>query len=57
METQSYTLKETANILKINPETLRLKAKADKINWFRIGKQYRFTELDIKEFQDSNRSK
>lgn len=55
MDIQSYTLKEASKILKIHEETLRLKAKNSKIGSFRIGKEYRFTELDIKNFQDSNR--
>ena len=57
MEIQSYTLKETAKVLKIHPETLRLKARDGEITSFRINGDYRFTEVDIKEYQDRNRTK
>jgi excisionase family DNA binding protein len=38
---ESYTLKETAKILKVHEDTLRRRIRAGEIETFRIGKQIR----------------
>jgi len=57
MEVAIYTLEQAANKFGIHKETLRKKAKAGKINGFRVGNQWRFTDQDIQEFIDRNRSR
>jgi excisionase family DNA binding protein len=57
MVDQIYTLEEAAKVLKLHKETLRLKAKRNQIDGFRIGNEWRFTESDIQEFIDKQRNK
>lgn len=54
---QIYTIKELANILKIDPETVRIKVKKGIIGSFKVGNQYRITEADLQEYIKANRSK
>ena len=48
-----YSVRETAQILSLNEETLRRYIKAGKIRASKIGKVWRIQEEDIKAFLDS----
>lgn len=48
-----YSVKETAQILSLNEETLRRYIKAGKIRASKIGKVWRIQESDLKTFLDS----
>jgi len=45
-----YTIKEVAEILNINPATLRLWCRKGKIAHIKIGRLYRFQENHIQGF-------
>lgn len=47
-----YTTNEVAEILKLNPETIRRKIKAGKIKAVSIGTRYRISEEEVKRFME-----
>lgn len=50
-----YTATETCELLKITKRTLYRYLEAGNIKGFRVGREYRFTEDDIKDFIESRR--
>ena len=56
-ELRIYTCEEVCNILKIGQRTLYRYIADGKINGSRVGRQYRFTEDDIKEYMERTRGK
>lgn len=50
-----YTATETCELLKISQRTLYRYVNDGSINAFRAGRQYRFTEDDIKDFIEARR--
>jgi excisionase family DNA binding protein len=55
MEDKIYTMEEAAKYLRIHAATLRLKAKNNEINYFKIGTVFRFTESDINKYIEAHR--
>lgn len=54
-ELKVYTATETCKLLKISQRTLYRYLREGSINGFRAGRQYRFTEDDIKDFIERKR--
>lgn len=50
MVKELYTPEEVADILKINPHTVRQYLRDDKLKGFKIGRSWRVKEEDLKEF-------
>jgi excisionase family DNA binding protein len=50
-----YTIDETAELLKIHRETARDLARRGKLRGSKIGKRWRFTEEDIRQFLEQQR--
>jgi len=50
METKFLTIKEVAEILKVNPETVRKKLRNGHIPGFKLGKDWRVSEKALNEF-------
>ena len=49
-EVENYTTQQVADILQLKPKTIREYIKQGKIRAYKIGKSWRVTEEDLKEF-------
>lgn len=54
---RTYTIKQAAEVLQITEATARELAKQGQLPGSKIGRQWRFTEEDLKTFLDNNRYK
>lgn len=52
-----YTAPEVCEILKIGQRTLYRYIADGKINGFRVGRNYRFTEEDLKDYMERTKGK
>jgi len=52
-----YTPNEVADVLKVEPVTIRRWLMAGKMSGFKVGKEWRVTEEDIQQFIENNRPK
>ena len=52
---QVYTVAEAARLLHVHPTTLREFAQQGKIRGSKLGRSWRFTEEDIREFLERQR--
>ena len=50
-----YTIEEVASLLRIHQETARDLARQGRLPGSKIGKRWRFTEEDIKQFLEQQR--
>lgn len=50
-----HTIKEAAELLRIHPDTARELAKQGKLHGSKIGRRWRFTEEDIRQFLEQHR--
>ena len=48
-----YTVEEVADLLKIQPETVRIMLRDNELNGFKAGKAWRVTEDDLKKYIQS----
>ena len=55
--TETYTVEEVAEALKLHPYTVRRLCREDKIPGFKVGGQWRFHKESIDEFVNSSRMK
>ena len=53
MEEKLYTVNEVAEILKIDPHTIRQWLKEGTINGIRLGRYWRIRERDLKELYET----
>ena len=47
---ENYTTQQVADILQLKPKTIREYIKQGKIRAYKIGRSWRITEEDLKEF-------
>lgn len=50
MDQRLYTVDEAADFLQIHPKTLRRKIREGEIQSTRVGKRYRFTEAQLRDY-------
>ena len=50
MKQQAFSLKESATILGVHPDTLRRAIKAGKLRAAKIGKDYRIGKIELEKF-------
>jgi len=51
----SFTLKQVADMLQVDPITIYRLVRGGMLPAFRIGRQYRITEADLKRYIEENR--
>ena len=54
MEEKLYTVKEVAEMLHFQPNTIRLWLEAGKLRGIKVGWQWRVRESDLQEFMKEN---
>ena len=53
MEQKIYSLKELAELLKVSQSLIRRLAHGNKIKYFKVGRELRFTEQNVNEYIDN----
>lgn len=49
-----FTVKEVADVLKLEPEIIRRYIQSKKLNAYKVGKEWRVKEKDLVEFIERN---